>query len=61
MLLKLDISKVTSILGWKPTWNLSLALEKIVNWHKCWIEGDDMRTKCINEIDEFTKDMKYGD
>jgi CDP-glucose 4,6-dehydratase len=58
MLLKLDISKASAILGWTPTWSLNVALEKIVSWHKCWIEGADMRAACINEINEFTKDMK---
>jgi CDP-glucose 4,6-dehydratase len=60
MLLKLDISKASAILGWTPTWSLNVTLEKIVSWHKCWIEGADMRAACINEINEFTKDMRHA-
>jgi len=56
MLLKLDISKAAAFLGWKPTWSLNFTLKKIVNWHKCWVEGVDMRTICIKEINEFSKD-----
>jgi CDP-glucose 4,6-dehydratase len=60
MLLKLDISKASSILDWTPTWDLNVTLEKIVRWHKLWIEGSDMRVECINEINEFTKDMRHA-
>jgi len=58
MLLKLDMSKASTYLGWTPTWSLETSLEKIIKWHKCWIEGADMRVECINEISEFTKDMR---
>lgn len=60
MLLKLDISKVVAILGWRPTWDLATALEKIISWHKCWIKGMDMKQECMNEIKRFSEDMKYA-
>jgi len=60
MLLKLDISKASAILGWAPTWTLDTTLAKIVGWHKCWIDGSDMRLECINEINEFTKDIGHA-
>lgn len=59
MLLKLDISKASNILGWTPTWGLTVTLEKIVRWHKLFIEGADMKIECINEINQFTKEMNY--
>lgn len=59
MLLKLDISKASAILGWEPKWGLNVTLGKIVRWHKRWIEGADMRVECINEINEFTKGMRH--
>jgi CDP-glucose 4,6-dehydratase len=59
-LLKLDISKASAMLGWAPTWDLNVTLGRIVRWHKCWLEGADMRVECINEINEFTKDMKHA-
>lgn len=59
-LLKLDISKASAMLGWAPTWDLNVTLGKIVRWQKCWLEGVDMRHECINEINEFIKDMKYA-
>jgi CDP-glucose 4,6-dehydratase len=59
-LLKLDISKASSILGWTPTWDLDVTLGKIVRWHKHWVQGADMRAECVNEINEFTKDMRHA-
>ena len=56
--LKLDISKAKSKLGWEPVWKLSHTLGKIVEWHKAWINKEDMRLICLKEIQEYTKDMK---
>ncbi len=55
--LKLDISKVKSKLGWKPVWELSHTLEKIIDWHKAWLNKEDMQTMCLAEIEEYTRDM----
>jgi len=54
--LKLDISKVKSKLGWKPVWELSYTLEKIIDWHKAWLDKENMQTICLAEIEEYTKD-----
>ena len=54
--LKLDISKAKSQLDWKPVWNLDQALEKIVDWHKAWLEGSDMRTLCEQQIATYQSD-----
>ena len=55
--LKLDISKAKFKLGWNPLWSLSDTLEKIVNWHQAWLNEEDMQTVCLEEIEEYTKDM----
>jgi CDP-glucose 4,6-dehydratase len=55
--LKLDISKAQSKLGWKPTWALDQALEKIINWHKAWLNKEDMQAVCLAEIEEYMKEM----
>ncbi len=57
ILLKLDISKASTMLAWMPTWDLKTTLAKIVRWHKCWIDGSDMRVECVNEINNFNNDM----
>ena len=55
--LKLDISKAESRLGWKPIWELSHTLEKIIAWHRAWIDKKDMHAVCLSEIKEYTNDM----
>lgn len=51
--LKLDCSKLKATFDWKPHWNLDKALEKTVEWSKCWVSKNDIR-KCMDkEIKEF--------
>jgi len=56
--LKLDISKTKSKLGWKPVWELNHTLCKIIEWHKAWLNKEDMQSLCLAEIEEYTKEMK---
>lgn len=51
--LKLDCSKLKNTFGWKPRWNLDTAIEKVVEWSKCWAKGGDVRACMDKEIDEF--------
>ena len=46
--LKLDCSKLKSVFGWKAKWSLDVAVEKVVEWSKCWISGGDVR-KCMDD------------
>lgn len=51
--LKLDCSKLKATFGWQPRWNLETAIEKVVEWSKCWVNGQDVR-KCMDgQIEEF--------
>lgn len=54
--LKLDCSKIKTVFGWHPHWNLDKAIEKTVEWSKCWIEGNDIRACMDQEIEEFLMD-----
>lgn len=51
--LKLDCSKLKTVFGWKPHWNLDKAIEKTVEWSKCWLAGGDVRACMDKQIDEF--------
>ncbi len=51
--LKLDCSKLKSTFGWSPKWNLDNAIEKTVEWTKCWIAGEDVSACMNNQIKEF--------
>ena len=55
--LKLDISKAKSKLGWKPVWELNHTLDRIILWHKAWLNKEDMQAICLTEIKEYMKDM----
>lgn len=46
--LKLDCSRLKTVFGWKPRWNLETAVEKTVEWSKCWLSGGDVRS-CMDE------------
>lgn len=55
--LKLDCSKLKNTFGWKPRWNLDTAIDKVVEWSKCWVMNEDVR-ECMNrEIEEFLGGM----
>ncbi|MDE1947977.1 MAG: CDP-glucose 4,6-dehydratase [Burkholderiales bacterium] len=51
--LKLDISKARQRLHWAPRWSLDTALARIVEWHRDWLAGQDMRAACQNQISQF--------
>lgn len=53
--LKLDCSKARQRLNWEPRWDLDKTLERIVKWHKAWLNHDDMRQYTINEINDYMK------
>ena len=51
--LKLDCSKLKSTFNWHPHWNLETAIEKVVEWSKCWMQGEDVRACMDQQINEF--------
>lgn len=55
--LKLDISKARTRLHWSPAWNLESTLDRIVNWHRSWLRGEDVQVCCLNEIKTYMADM----
>lgn len=46
--LKLDCAKLKTTFGWNPRWDLETAIEKVVEWTKCWVRGEDIRA-CMNQ------------
>jgi len=51
--LKLDCSKARARLGWQPRWSLEKALDSIVEWTSVYATGGDIKTVCMNQIDEY--------
>lgn len=53
--LKLDCSKVKNTFNWKPHWNLEIAIEMVVEWSKCWLDGGNIRECMDKQIELFIK------
>ena len=53
--LKLDCSKLKTSFDWRPHWNLEKAIEKVVEWSKAWVAGEDVRPIMDEQIEEFLK------
>ena len=52
-LLKLDCSKIKRVFGWRPRWNVSQALDKVVEWTKVYLAGGDVSAEMSREIKEY--------
>lgn len=53
--LKLDCSKLKRTFGWKPSWGISEALDKVVEWTKIYFEGGDIPSIMDKQIKEFNQ------
>lgn len=51
--LKLDCSKSKSTLGWRPSMKLADALASIVDWHKAFLRGADMKAFTLQQISDY--------
>ena len=60
--LKLDCSKARAMLGWQPHWNLTQALQAIIDWHKVHSVHKNcmaMHSLCLQQIKEYSEAI-YG-
>ncbi|MDB4302845.1 CDP-glucose 4,6-dehydratase [bacterium] len=53
--LKLDCSKASNRLKWKPKLDLVQTIKLIVSWQEAYYDDKDMKDKCIKEINSFMK------
>lgn len=51
--LKLDHSKATARLGWRPRWDLDTTLRHTIAWYRAWTRGGDMRATTLAQIAEY--------
>lgn len=56
--LRLDCTRVKSVFGWKPAWNIEIAVRKAVEWYKKWICQDSVSDVMISQINEYLKESK---
>lgn len=52
-LLRLDCSKIQSVLGWKPKWHIDRAIAETVAWTKTWLGGEDAKSCLEQQITSF--------
>jgi CDP-glucose 4,6-dehydratase len=52
-LLRLDITRARSQLGWQPCWSIEQALQATVDWHRAWLKHRDMRDYTLSQICDF--------
>lgn len=51
--LKLDCSKLKSTFRWRPHWHIENAVEMVIEWSKCWLNNEDVRSCMDRQIDAF--------
>ncbi len=51
--LALDSTAAERTLGWRPGWDLGRALERVVEWHRAYGRGEDMRRVSLSQIEQF--------
>ncbi|MGW8228936.1 MAG: CDP-glucose 4,6-dehydratase [Gammaproteobacteria bacterium] len=54
--LKLNCNKARQRLDWHPVWHLEQALQRIIYWHKAWLNGENMRDHTLEEISDYMRD-----
>ena len=52
-ILKLDSTKIASLLGWRPRWDVRQAVEATVDWTRTWMAGGDAAACMERQIQAF--------
>ncbi len=56
--LKLDTSKIRNDLKWNPIWSVEKAIDKTVEWSKCFLENADLVAITIKQYYDYIDDME---
>jgi CDP-glucose 4,6-dehydratase len=51
--LKLDSSKANTVLGWTPKWSIATAIDKTIEWHTSWKNGENMSKISLQQIKAY--------
>lgn len=52
-ILKLDCSKIQSVLGWRPKWHIDRAIAETVAWTKAWLSGTGANNCLEQQVNSF--------
>ena len=55
-ILKLDSAKANAHLGWTPRWSIDQALARTADWYRAHVEGQDMATFTLQQIEDYFGD-----
>lgn len=58
--LKLNSGKVKEKLGWNPTWRVTEAIEKIVDWTIAYENNEDFSGVMLSQIKEYLSKVSYN-
>lgn len=53
--LKLDSTKLKTVFGWNPCWNMEQALRETVEWYADYLSGENIRNCTERQIWEFLR------
>lgn len=56
--LKLDCSKIKTVFGWTPRWNIDECVQMTCRFSKVWISGGDIPMEMDKEINEFFRNIE---
>lgn len=51
--LKLDHSRITAALGWRPRWDIGTCIEQTCRWYRTWLDGGEVAAEMAREIEEY--------
>lgn len=51
--LKLDCTKIKSLLGWNPKWNIEDAMDKLTEWYAVYASGENVNNITEKQIREY--------
>lgn len=54
-LLRLDITRARTQLGWRPSWSVKQAIQATVDWHQAWLKGKNMREYSLSQTAAYQK------
>ena len=57
-ILRLDSSKISTKLGWRPIWSFEQALQKTIEWTKHYLNKHDLIEITISQYYEYLKDLE---
>lgn len=57
--LKLDITKIKTVLGWTPVWSVDEAMSKIIEWNIEFLNDRDIKKCTENQIRQYLKTYSH--